>query len=234
MASKVFMPTFSKKKSRLHQREPKVIQRSSNSRDIMFNQVSNHEIYELCRLPKSPFTYLPQHSTSSVSSKDIPSSTPRLSSRSKALTRRRTISSSNSSKKSKILSKFSNKHENLRYMDLSVEDSCKNFNFVSTPPEENSQQDSLSPYSRIVEEQLNDYINSPLLSGIQSIWQKEQRIKMNGSFLSALKDEKEIIKKNSCLVTNVRKKQQKSQNSFYMLKKNFPACFRRSKSQYKK
>ena len=227
------MPAFSKRKSRFHQRQSKSIQRSSNSRDKILKQVSNHKIYELCRLSKSPLTSLPKHSTSTVSSKDIPSSTPRLSNRNQALTRRRAISSSNSSKKSKILSKFSNKHENLRYMDLSVEDSCKNFNFVSTPPEEYSQQDSLSPYSRIVEEQLNDYINSPLLLGIQNIFNKQERIKMKG-LLNESKDEKDVIRRNCCLVMNVRKKQQKSQNSFYVLKKNFPSSFRRAKSQFKK
>ena len=195
MATKVFIPTFSKRKSRLHQRQSRAIERYSNSRDLMLNQISNHDIYELSQLSKSPLPNFPKHSSSIVSAKDIPSSTPRLSTNSKALTRRRTISSSSSSNKSRFLSKFSNKNENLRYLDLSVEDSCKNFNFVSTPPEENSEANSLSPYSRIIEEQLNTYINSPLVSGFQSILHKQPKIKMNGSFVPVLKDAKNMKKK---------------------------------------
>ena len=245
MAAKVFIPIFSKRKSRLHQRQSRVIERYSNSRDIVLDQVSNHDIYELSQLSRSPLTNFPKHSSSIVSTKDIPSSTPRLSNKSKALTRRRTISSSSSSNKTRLLSKISNKHENLRYLDLSAEDSCKNFNFVSTPPEENTHPDSSSPYTIIIEDQLNidiynklsnnyTYINSPLVSGIQSILHKQPKIKMNGSFVPIIKDGTNTTKRKPTLEASLKKKQPKSQNSFYTLKKIFPACFRRSKSQFRK
>jgi hypothetical protein len=205
---------------------------SSNSSEKMMNHVTNHDIYELFRLSKSPLTHIPKHSSSIFSSKDVPSSTPRLSNRIKTLTRRRTVSSSNYSKNSKILSKFSKKPENFRYLDVSVDESFRNLNGVSTPPDDYPSS-SVSPYSQVIEQQLNTYLNSPLTEATKTMLKKEKRLKLGGSFIPIAKDSVKKSEKKPLLERNLKRVPPVSHKAFYSLVKIFPSCFRRSRSQKK-
>ena len=163
MANRILVPCFPKRKLRSPVPLSRVTQRPSISREKLLSQISNHEIHDLLIFSKSPYKDISKHSSSIFSTKEFPSSTPRVMSHVKKVNKRRKTSSKKSISKSSLLTKFSKKTENLRYGNSSFEESCKNINGVSTPPDEEvSRQKSLSPFSEIIDEQLNIYINSPI------------------------------------------------------------------------
>jgi hypothetical protein len=163
MANRILVPCFPKRKLKSGGILSRVTQRPSLSREKLLSHISNHEIHEMLSFSKSPIRDISKHSSSIFNTKDFPSSTPRVTRRAPKDLKRRKSSSKKSISKSKLLSKLSKKAENLRYGNNSLEESCKKINGVSTPPEEETGRErSLSPFSEIIEEQLNIYINSPI------------------------------------------------------------------------
>ena len=126
MANRILVPCFPKRKLRSPAPLSRVTQRPSISREKLLSQISNHEIHDLLIFSKSPYKDISKHSSSIFSTKEFPSSTPRVMSHVKKANKRRKASSKKSISKSSLLTKFIKKAENMRYGNLSFEESCKN------------------------------------------------------------------------------------------------------------
>ena len=233
MANRILVPCFPKRKLRSPVPVSRVTQRSSISRKKLLSEISNHEIQDFMMFSKSPKRNISKHSSSIYFTKEFPASTPRVQRQIKRVNKRRKTSSKNSIGKSSLLAKFSKKTENLRYGNLDLEESCKNINGVSTPPDEEvSHQKSLSPFSEIIDEQLNIYINSPI--------SRVSKLELPKNFLGYIEDSYQYStadsrKKNFYKVSLDKKikipEPPKTPPPFSILSKIKPGNFRRSSSR---
>ena len=163
MANRILVPCFPKRKLRSPVPVSRVTQRSSISRKKLLSEISNHEIHDMLIFSKSPNRNISKHSSSIFMTKEFPTSTPRVHRQMKKVNKISKTSSKKPRSKSSLLTKFCKKVQNMRYGNLDVEESCKSINGVSTPPDEEiSYQKSPSPFSEIIDEQLNIYLNSPI------------------------------------------------------------------------
>lgn len=184
----------------------------SRSQIRLLTHQSNSIKYEKSILSKSPLFDQPSH-YKNHSIQNFPSSTPRIIKKTSSFNR------PNKPLKSPINVKFTLKHskrgENFRYLENPLEESCKNFNAISTPPDEEPK--SCSPISDFIDKEFNFYINqwpryipklnlgeNSLVTTKSKFEQNKsvpkKRLKSKFSFKSVKKLEKKISAPNSAQV----------------------------------
>lgn len=164
MASKVLIPCFTRRKTKSRLQLSRPTNHPSIQKEHFLSLYANHEISSFISFSKSPVQTSSKHTSSIFTTKEFPQSTPRLSTKPKKSLKKLKKSSKRTKSKSSLQINLLKKKENLRYLNESLEDSIKNFNGVSTPPEENIiRHRTPSPFSDIIDEQLDKYINSPFV-----------------------------------------------------------------------
>ena len=162
MASKILIQNSSRRKSASRNHHSGLNNRPSITKDSFFFHHSNHEISPIISFSKSPIQNPSKHPSSIFTTKEFPISTPRITKKARKPLKKSQKIERNRSTKINFQAKIHKKKENLRYLNSSLEESTKNFNGVSTPPEELLfHHRTPSPFSEIIDEQLDRYINPP-------------------------------------------------------------------------
>ena len=145
---------------------------------------------------KSPLFDQPYHNKAKNNSiQNFPKPTPRI------IKKTSSFSRPNKSVKPTVNVKFTLKHlkkgENFRYLENPLEESCNNFNAVTTPPDEEPK--SCSPFSDFIDKEFNLYINQ---------WPRYiPKLNLPGNSVVTTKSSNEQSK-------STKKKRLKSKNSF--------------------
>lgn len=154
MAARFFPYSSSTRRAKQSQSILKNIHKPSRSQIKLLNIISNKDINEKSISSKSPIFKKPSYYNND-SHNHLPSSSPRIISKVSSCKRRN--KSLKLSKNIQFGFNVLKKPENLRYLDNTFEESYKNFNAVSTPPEEEFR--SLTPVCDNIDKDINLYIN---------------------------------------------------------------------------